>query len=98
MTFSIEKERIRAIREDGILMGHILFPRVRAGLVNIQQVAINPEFRSQGIEEAMLEALLSHLTKSGQKAALTASIAQQYVGAHPEWKHILPGEMHFTRY
>ena len=98
MTFSIGRERILAVREDGTPLGHILFPRIRAGLVNIQQVSTAPEFRGQGVEEAMLEALLSHLAKGGCKAALTAPAAQQYVGAHPEWKHILPGEMHFTRY
>ena len=98
MTFSIGKERILAVREDGSPMGHILFPRVRAGLVNIQQVTVNPDFRGQGVEEAMLEALLSHLAQSGQKAALTAPAAQQYVAGHPQWQHILPGEMHFTRH
>ena len=98
MTISIEKERIRAIHADGSPMGHVLFPRVRAGLVNIQQMTVNPEFRGQGVEEAMLEALLSHLTRSGQKAALTAPFAQQYVARHPHWQHILPGEMNFTTY
>lgn len=77
-------------------MGHILFPRVRAGLVNIRQVTINPEFRGQGVEQAMLEALLSHLTRSGQKAALTDPLSQQYVAGHSQWQHILPGEIHFT--
>ena len=96
MTFSIEKERIRAIHADGSPMGHILFPRVRAGLVNIQQMTVSPEFRGQGVEKAMLEALLSHLTCSGQKAALTVPFAQQYVAGKPQWQHILPGEMHFT--
>ena len=98
MTFSMEKERLRAIGADGIPMGYIHFPRVRAGLVNIRQVTVNPEFRGQGVEAAMLEALCSHLSKSGHKAALTAPFAQQYVAAHPEWKAVLPGEMHFTKH
>ena len=98
MTFSMEKERIRAIREDGIPMGQILFPRIRPGLVNIRQVTVIPEFRGQGVDEAMLEALFAHLAKSGHKAALTAPFAQQYVAEHPQWQHLLPGEMHFTRH
>lgn len=98
MTFAIEKERIRAIHEDGTPMGHITFPRVRAGLVNISQVMIHPEFRGQNVEQAMMDALLPHLMGQGMKAALTNPFAQRYVSDHPEWKHVLPGEIHFTRH
>ena len=98
MTFAIEKERIRAIHEDGTTMGHIVFPRVRAGLVNISQVMIHPEFRGQNVEQAMMDTLLPHLLRQGTKAAITNPFAQQYVSNHPEWKQVLPGEIHFTRH
>lgn len=98
MTFSFQKERITAVSPDGVSMGYITFPRVRAGLVNINQLTIFPAFCSQGLEDAMMEALLSHLEKSGLKAALTCPYAQQYVEKNPQWKKILPGEIHFTRY
>lgn len=96
MTFSFEKERITAIREDGVPMGHITFPRVMAGLVNIDAVVTYPAFRGQGVAEGMMEALLSRLSEQGQKAALTCPFAQQYVGSHPQWRSILPGKLHFT--
>lgn len=98
MTFVFEKERIRAVSDDGMAMGHIAFPRVRAGLVNISQVMVHPRYRGQNVEHAMMDALLPHLTEKGIKAALTNPFAQQYVSDHPEWKHVLPGEMHFTKH
>ena len=98
MTFSFQKERITATTPDGILMGYITFPRVRAGLVNIHQMTVFPAFRQQGVEEAMMETLLSHLDQQGLKAVLIYPFAQQYVEKHPEWKKILPGEIHFTKY
>lgn len=98
MTFSIQKERITAISPQGISMGYITFPRVRAGLVNIQELTVFPGFRGQGVEDAMMEALLSHLDCQGVKAALTCPSAQQYLGLHPQWRHLLPGEISFTKY
>ena len=98
MTFSIEKERIRAVSEDGILMGYIAFPRVRPGLVNITQVVTLPGYRNQNVDCAMMDALLPHLMRQGMKAALTCPFAQQYAGEHPQWKSVLPREMHFTKH
>ena len=98
MTFSFQKERIIAAQPDGLLMGYIAFPRVRAGLVNINQVTVYPAYRGQGVEEAMMEALLPHLEAQGVKAVLTAPFAQDYVAEHPEWKRLLPGEISFTKY
>ena len=95
MTFAFEKERVTAISGDGIPMGHITFPQVRAGLVNINHVRTYPKFRGQGVADSMMDALLTHLTKLNQKAALTCPFAQQYVGKHAQWKHILPGKIHF---
>ena len=94
MTFVFEKERLTARSPDGLSMGHISFPRVRPGLVRIDQVMTNPGFRGQGVAESMMEALLTHLTNQNQKAALTCPIAQQYVRKNPRWKHILPGDLH----
>ena len=96
MNFTFEKERMTARTDDGILIGSITFPRVRAGLVNINQTLIVPPFRGQGMEEAMIGALLAHLTKLNQKVALTCPYVQQYVQKNPRWNHILPGKMHFT--
>lgn len=96
MTFVFEKERIRALSDEGTPMGHISFPRVRPGLVNISQMMIHPKFRGQNVESAMMDALLPHLASQNLKAALTCPFAQQYIGTHPQWKHILPGEIHFT--
>ena len=98
MTFSITKERLTAINSDGVPMGFITFPQVRAGLVNIQQVVTHPQFRDQGVAEAMMETLLEHLSSQNRKAALSCPFAQQYVEEHPQWKQILPGSIHFTRY
>lgn len=96
MTFAFDKERVTAISSEGIPMGFISFPQVRTGLVNISHAMTFPRFRGQGVAESMMEALLNHLTHQNQKAALTCPFAQQYIGNHPEWKHILPGEIHFT--
>ena len=98
MTFTFEKERIRAVSDDGMPMGHIAFPRVRPDLVNISQVMIQPKYRGLNLEAAMMDALLPHLIRQGAKAAITNPFAQQYVSDHPEWKHVLPGEIHFTKY
>lgn len=96
MTFTIQKERLTALSPEGLPMGYITFPRVRAGLVNIDHVMTYPKFRGQGVAGAMMEELLRHLTKEGQKAALTCPYAQQYVEKHGQWKHLLPGKLHFT--
>ena len=96
MTFSFDKERMTVFSPDGTPMGHITFPRIREGLVNIDRVMAYPGFRGQGLEDGMLEALLPHLDRLNQKAALTAPHAQQYVRRHTEWKHILPACIHFT--
>ena len=93
MTFSIEREQITAVSSGGVPMGHIAFPRIRPGLVNINRITVFPRFRGQGIEDAMLEALLSHLTDSHQKAVLTAPSAPQYVARNPRWKTVLPGQI-----
>jgi predicted GNAT family acetyltransferase len=98
MTFSFQKERICATTPEGAAMGSIAFPRVRAGLVNISQTTILPEYRGLAVEDAMMEALLVHLEKQGLKAALTCPFAQQYLEKNPQWKKILPGQIHFTRH
>lgn len=98
MKFVFEKERMIALGPEGTPMGQVAFPRVRAGLVNISSMTIFPAFRGQGVEDAMMEALLSHLDQQGSKAALTCPLAQDYVAAHPQWKRILPGEISFTKY
>ena len=96
MTFSIQKERLTAHSLEGLPMGYITFPRVKAGLVNIDHVMTYPKFRGQGVAGAMMEQLLRHLTESGHKAALTCPFAQEYVRKNPQWSHILPGKLHFT--
>lgn len=93
MTFTFEKERMTAFDHGGSVMGYIAFPRIRPNLVNISQVFTHPDFRRQGVGEAMMEAVLTHLLDQNQKAALTCPFAQQYVGKHPQWKAILPGEI-----
>ena len=98
MTFSFQKERITATSPEGIPMGYITYPRIRPGLVNISQMTVFPAFRQQGMEETMMEALLAHLDQQGLKAVLICPFAQQYVEQHPQWKKILPGEIHFTKY
>ena len=98
MPFSSQKERICATTPEGAAMGSIAFPRVRAGLVNISQTTILPEYRGLAVEDAMMEALLAHLDQQGLKAVLICPFAQQYVEQHPQWKKILPGEIHFTKY
>ena len=98
MTFRFEKERVTAANPDGTVMGYITFPRIRAGLVNIDQMTVFPPFRGQAVEEAMMEALLVHLQQRSLKAALSCSFAQQYLEKHPQWKTILPGELYFTKY
>lgn len=95
MTFSFEKERMTAIGNDGIAMGHITFPQIRADLVNINHVMTYPRFRGQGVADSMMDALLTHLDSQHQRAALTCPYAQQYVRRHGQWKHILPGSIHF---
>ena len=98
MNLSIEKERITAVSNGQLPMGFISFIPVRPGLVNITQVHIAPAFRGQGVEEILMETLLKHLSQQNQKAALSCPFAQEYVSSHPEWKHILPGKLHFTSY
>ena len=98
MTFSIQKECLTATSPDGVLMGYITFSRVRPGLVNISQMTVFPAFRQQGLEETMMETLLSHLDQQGLKAVLICPFAQQYVEKNPKWKKILPGEIHFTKF
>ena len=98
MNVIFEKEHLTARSPEGILMGSVTFPRVRCGLVNISDTFVLPAFQGQGVEDAMMEAVLEHLEEHGLKAALTAPFAQRYVERHPQWKKILPGEMHFTRY
>lgn len=98
MDFVFEKERMTARSPGGVSMGSVSFPRVRCGLVNISGISVLPAFRGQGVEDAMMEAVLEHLDKQGLKVALTVPFAQRYVEQNPRWKKILPGEMHFTRY
>ena len=95
MTFAFQKERMTAVNDDGTPVGHITFPRIRPGLVNIDQLTMFPQFRSPELADQMMEALLTYLDSQNQKAALTCPQAQQYVGRHPEWKHLLPGCIHF---
>ena len=95
MTFAFQKERMTAVSDDGTPVGHITFPRIRPGLVNIDRLTVYPRFRGQALEDAMMEALLVHLDSRNQKVALTCPYAQQYVGKHPEWKRLLPGCIHF---
>ena len=96
MIFEFGKEKITARSDSGIPMGMIRFPRVRAGLVNIDQIIVYSEFRDLGVEEQMMDALLPHLLQTHQKAVLSCPAVQQYVSRHEEWKQILPGSIHFT--
>jgi hypothetical protein len=43
-----------------------------------------------------MEALLIHLDKQHQKAALNCPIAQNYVEQHGQWQHLLPEKIYFT--
>ena len=98
MTFSFTTERLTAFDSGNHPIGHIAFPRIKHGMVNICQITVSPAFRGQGVEDAMMVALLSHLDKQGLKAALTCPFAQQYVKLHPQWRSILPESLHFTTY
>ena len=90
MTISIVPEQLTAVAPDGSPMGRIEFPRIRRGLVNIRRVTVAPAFRHQGVEDAMLAALLAHLAEENQKAVLADPCAQRYVAGNPQWKAILP--------
>ena len=80
MKVSFEKERMTIISSSRIPMGFIDFPQVRPGLVNITQVSVLPQFRGQGVEEAMMEALLNHLSRQDQKAALSSPFCPTICG------------------
>ena len=96
MTFSIGKERITALSSDGTPMGYITFPQIRKDLVNINLMVTYPNFRGQGVPDKLMEALLTHLEQNGQKAALNCPFTQYYLQQNSQWKHLLPGKMHFT--
>lgn len=96
MTFVFETECITALSAEGIPMGRITFPRINCNLVNISSVRTEPQFRNPEIADSMMEALLEHLAQQNRKAALTCAYAQDYLRRNPRWKHILPGNLHFT--
>ena len=96
MTIAYQAERLTALDSGGRTMGYVTFPRIRKGLVNIDQVQILPAYRSRNLEETLLDALFSHLLQQGTKAALTSPVVQRYVAANPQWKAILPDSIHMT--
>ena len=96
MTISYQTERLTALDSDGRTMGYVTFPRIRKGLVNIDQVQILPAYRSRNLEETLLDALFSHLLQQGTKAALTSPAVQRHAAANPKWKAILPDSIHMT--
>ena len=97
MTIQFEKEKMTLLSEEGIPMGYITFPEIKKGLVNIDHVLTYPKFRGQGIAAKMMEALLQHLDEQDSKVVLTCPYAQNYVGEHPEWSHLLPTNNHFEK-
>lgn len=97
MPFSFEKEKMTLISEEGIPMGYITFPEIKKGLVNIDHVLTYPKFRGQGVAAAMMEALLQHLAERECKVVLTCPYAQNYVGEHEEWSHLLPTDIYFEK-
>ncbi len=81
--FLFEPDRTVLYDEDGRMMGRVTHPRIRAGVINIQQVYTEPQFRGQGVAARLMEGLLAHLRETGQKTVLTCSYAQSYVAGHP---------------
>ncbi len=93
LQFTFEPDRTLLHDEEGRLMGRVTHPRIRAGVINIQQVYTEPDFRGQGVAAKLMEGLLDHLRETDQKALLTCSYAQKYVGEHPEQKDLLASVM-----
>ncbi len=81
--FVFEPDRTLLYDGQGQLMGRVTHPRIRAGVVNIQQVYTQPDFRGRGVAALLMEGLLAHLRETGQKAVFTCSYAQKYVAEHP---------------
>lgn len=96
MTVRYEKSRLSAVDGAGKTMGYVTFPQIRKGLVNIDRVQIMPGYRKEGVETALLNALLIHLEQRGEKAALTSPAAQRHAAKNPRWKAVLPDSMHMT--
>ncbi len=89
MTYQFEKEKMTLLSEEGSVMGWIKHPQIKPGIINIESVFTDPQFRGQGLAGQMMKALLEHLRKNEGKAVLTCPYAQRYVGEHPEYSDLL---------
>ncbi len=93
MRFTFEPDRTVLYDREGRMMGRITHPRIRAGVINIQQVYTEPSFRGQGVAALLMEKLLAHLRETDQKAVLTCTYAQKYVAEHPGNSDLLASVM-----
>ncbi len=93
LQFIFEPDRALLYNERSQLMGRVTHPRIRAGVINIQQVYTEPDFRGQGVAAKLMEGLLAHLRETGKKAVLTCTYAQKYVAEHPGNRDLLASVM-----
>ncbi len=89
MTCQFDKERMTLFSETGESMGWIKHPQIKLGVINIEEVYTQPQFRGQGIAGQMMEALLDHLRETDGKAVLTCKFAQRFVAERPDYSDLL---------
>ncbi len=91
------KDRMIYRNEAGEEMGYIKFEPLKKELVNILSVYTDPKFRGQGVAAKMMKELFLDLECRNCKAVLTCSYAQKYMVENPQWSHLLPGNIKFSK-
>jgi predicted GNAT family acetyltransferase len=88
VAFKIRRNKIE-YKEDGKVLGEVVFPDVGLDLVCICSTFVEDELRGQGIAAQLLELTVEELRKTNRKAMLKCSYAVKWFEENKQYPDVL---------
>ncbi|MDY0210817.1 MAG: GNAT family N-acetyltransferase [Acholeplasma sp.] len=75
--------------DDGTKIAEVTFPLVSEGLVDINHVEVNPDYRGQGIANKLMLLCVEAIEGLGYKAIISCPYAIKFFNENDNYKHLL---------
>lgn len=84
MDWNFSEGRIYSNNEHGDLITEATYETHKNGVINIDHVYVNPEYRGQGIAEKTMLTVVDYIRKNNLKVTATCSYASAWFTKHEE--------------
>ena len=92
MELKKHSNRIWLEDEYGKEMAFVSFPQKSERIVSIASTVVDESLRGQGIADALLQALVQELRRTGRQAVPVCTYAVRWFARHPEYEDLLAGQ------